>query len=65
MVFRRPFIDAHTSRQLDGIILGAVAIVIILIAPNGIMGTLHERFGFEILSPRRKIKDMVRVKRIK
>jgi len=37
------------------IILGAVAIVVILIAPNGIMGTLHEKTGLEILSPRRKV----------
>jgi branched-chain amino acid transport system permease protein len=36
------------------IILGVVAILTILIAPKGIMGTLHERFGFEILSVRRR-----------
>jgi branched-chain amino acid transport system permease protein len=36
------------------LILGAIAILVILIAPKGIMGTLQEKLGFEILSPRRK-----------
>lgn len=36
------------------LILGAIAITVILVAPKGIMGTLQERLGFEILSPRRK-----------
>ena len=40
------------------IILGAVAIIIILIAPRGIMGTLHDKFGFEVLSPRRKVGNI-------
>ena len=35
------------------LILGVIAITIILIAPKGIMGTLQEKTGFEILSPRR------------
>jgi branched-chain amino acid transport system permease protein len=35
-------------------ILGAIAIVVILVAPKGIMGTLNEKLGFEILSPRRR-----------
>ena len=35
------------------LILGAIAIVVILVAPKGIMGTLQEKLGFEILSPRR------------
>jgi branched-chain amino acid transport system permease protein len=33
--------------------LGGIAIVVILVAPKGIMGTLQEKLGFEILSPRR------------
>jgi len=37
------------------IILGAVAVVVILIAPRGVMGTLHEKTGFEVLSPRRSL----------
>ncbi len=36
------------------LILGAVAIGVILIAPKGIMGTLQGKLGIEILSPRRK-----------
>jgi len=36
------------------LILGAIAIVVILVAPKGIMGTLQEKLGFEILSPRRR-----------
>jgi len=36
------------------IILGVIAIAIILLAPKGIMGTLYERYGFEILSARRR-----------
>jgi len=35
------------------LILGIIAIAIILIAPKGIMGTLQEKTGFEIFSPRR------------
>ncbi|MCL6479473.1 MAG: branched-chain amino acid ABC transporter permease [Peptococcaceae bacterium] len=38
------------------IILGVIAVAIILVAPKGIMGTIHDRTGFEILSPRRKVK---------
>ena len=36
------------------LILGAIAIAVILLAPKGIMGTLQEKLGFEILSPRRR-----------
>ena len=36
------------------LILGAIAILVILLAPKGIMGSLQEKLGFEILSPRRK-----------
>ena len=36
-------------------IMGAVAVIAIMLVPNGIMGTLHKKFGFEILSPRRTI----------
>jgi branched-chain amino acid transport system permease protein len=35
------------------LILGSVAIAVILVAPKGIMGTLQEKLGFEVLSPRR------------
>jgi branched-chain amino acid transport system permease protein len=36
------------------LILGAIAIIVILVAPKGIMGSLQEKLGFEFLSPRRK-----------
>ncbi len=35
------------------LLLGTVAIVVMLAAPKGIMGTLQDYLGFEILSPRR------------
>lgn len=35
------------------LILGGIAIVVILVAPKGIMGTLQEKLGFEVFSPRR------------
>lgn len=43
--------------QLGGIsmaILGVVAILVILFAPKGIVGTLQSKFNFEILSARRR-----------
>jgi branched-chain amino acid transport system permease protein len=36
------------------ILLGAIAIAVILLAPKGIMGTLQERLSFRILSPHRE-----------
>lgn len=36
------------------LILGGIAIAVMLVAPKGIMGTLQEKLGFELLSPRRK-----------
>ena len=35
------------------LIFGAIAIVIILVAPKGITGTLHDKAGFELFSVRR------------
>ena len=37
------------------IVLGIIAIVVIMVAPDGIMGTLYNKTGFQILSPRRSI----------
>ena len=37
------------------IILGLIAVVVILIVPRGIFGTINEKTGFEILSPRRSL----------
>ena len=33
------------------IMLGAIAIAVMLVAPKGIMGSLQEKLGFDILSP--------------
>lgn len=38
------------------IVLGIIAIAVIMAAPDGIMGTLYNKTGFQILSPRRKIE---------
>lgn len=40
------------------IILGVIAIVIILVAPKGIMGTIQDRYGLDILSARRRLTDV-------
>ncbi len=40
---------------MSNIVLGIIAIVVILVAPDGIMGTLYKKTGFQILSPRRSI----------
>lgn len=37
------------------IVLGVIAIVVIMVAPAGIMGTLYDKTGFQLLSPRRTI----------
>ena len=37
------------------IVLGIIAIVVIIAAPDGIMGTLYNKTGFQLLSPRRSI----------
>ncbi len=38
------------------IIMGAIAILCILLVPRGIMGTVYDKFGFELLSVRRSVK---------
>lgn len=40
--------------HLSLLLLGLIAIVIILVAPKGIMGSLQEKTGFQILSARRR-----------
>lgn len=37
------------------LVLGIIAIVIMVAVPKGIMGTIQEKLGFEILSPRRHL----------
>lgn len=39
--------------HISMLLLGGIAIIIILAAPRGIMGTIQEKTGFEVLSPRR------------
>ena len=42
--------------SLNMVILGVIAVAVILAAPKGIVGTIQERFGFEIISARRWMK---------
>jgi len=51
-VFLHQWLSEYPSVSL--LILGVIAIGVILIAPKGIMGTIQDRLGFELLSPRRK-----------
>lgn len=51
-VFLHQWLSEYPSVSL--LILGVIAIAVILTAPRGIMGTIQERLGFEILSPRRR-----------
>jgi branched-chain amino acid transport system permease protein len=51
-VFLHQWLSEYPSVSL--LILGGIAIGVILVAPRGIMGTIQEKLGFEILSPRRK-----------
>lgn len=39
------------------LILGVLAIIVIFAAPRGIVGTLQDRYGFQILTARRRIKE--------
>jgi branched-chain amino acid transport system permease protein len=43
--------------HISMLLLGIIAIIIILVAPKGIMGTLQEKTGFALLSPRRILSD--------
>jgi len=51
-VFLQQWLSEYPSVSL--LILGVIAIAVILVAPKGIMGSIQEKLGFEILSPRRK-----------
>ena len=48
---------AHDLGSLNMVILGVIAVAVILAAPKGIVGTIQERFGFEIISARRWMKS--------
>jgi len=41
----------------SNIILGAIAIILIIAAPKGIMGYLHDRMGWELIPIRRRYKS--------
>ena len=43
--------------EWTNIVLGAIAILVILFLPDGIMGTLQKKFNFEILSQKRLSKE--------
>jgi branched-chain amino acid transport system permease protein len=51
-VFLQQWLSDYPSVSL--LILGAIAIGVILLAPKGIMGVIQDKLGFELLSPRRK-----------
>ncbi len=44
---------------MSNIVLGIIAIVVILLAPRGIMGAIYNRTGFQLLSPRRSIPQEI------
>lgn len=45
---------------LSMVILGAIAVAVIMLAPKGIMGALHGKFGFELFSVRRTVDKGVK-----
>jgi branched-chain amino acid transport system permease protein len=51
-VFLSQYLAEYFSVSM--ILLGVIAIAVILLAPQGIVGTLQERIGFRILSPHRE-----------
>lgn len=50
-VILQQFFAEYASISL--ILLGAVSVIVMLVSPKGIMGTIQEKLGFEFLSPRR------------
>lgn len=42
--------------SVNMLILGAIAIMVIILAPQGIIGMLQERLKFELLTPRRRLE---------
>ena len=55
------FLSKYTGWSM--IILGAIAILVIHVMPNGVLGTLERKFGFEILSSRRHLHDLESVQK--
>ena len=54
-VFLRQYLFNFPGISL--IILGSIAVIVILLAPKGIMGALHGKFGIELFSVRRRIDE--------
>lgn len=50
-VILQQFFAEYASISL--ILLGTVSVIVMLVSPKGIMGTIQEKLGFEFLSPRR------------
>ncbi len=50
-VVLQQYFAEYTSISL--LLLGGVSVLTMLVAPKGIMGTIQEKLGFELLSPRR------------
>ena len=57
-VLLRQYLFAYPGISMA--ILGLLAIIIILAAPRGVMGIIHEKTGFEVFSARRRAKTMRR-----
>lgn len=43
---------------MSNIVLGIIAIAVIMLAPQGVMGILYNKTGFQLLSPRRTIPNI-------
>ena len=54
-ILLRQFLFGFPGMSL--IILGAIAVIVILVAPKGIMGAIHSKFGFELFSVRRRLNE--------
>jgi branched-chain amino acid transport system permease protein len=52
-VFLQQYLSDYASVSM--LVLGGVAVTIMLIVPKGVMGTIQEKLGFEILSLRRHL----------
>ncbi len=50
-VLLHQYLAEYTSISM--ILLGGISVVVMLVFPKGIMGTLQDKLGFEFLSPRR------------
>ncbi|MDR0875582.1 MAG: branched-chain amino acid ABC transporter permease [Clostridiales Family XIII bacterium] len=61
-VFLSEFLSRYQGYSM--IILGVIAIAVILGLPYGIVGTIERKFGFEVLSTRRIMKNLLSGKQI-